>query len=319
MAILENNITGERINLRSHHVFGRRKAGTDTVLSSRDISQVHASIRWEGDSWSILDHSRNGTWIDGHRLNTNSVHLKKGNTIRFGGAEQSSWKIKELSAPATVLVPMQQDLPVIELTRFHVLPNDDNPEISIYASDSGQWICESEQGSVPLSDGDIVRHQDKIWRFNCAGVVDSTMEAVTPSYTSLNDIMFKFRVSLDEEHVFVEIQRDDRSIELGERAHHYMLLTLARKRLEDARTGADPDSHGWVELEDLAKMLGMEHSHLNIQIFRVRKQVAQAMPDLPHMPHVVERRVGSVRFGYANFEVFRGSKIECQLNRNIVV
>ena len=311
MAVLKNHKTGEKIILRSHHTFGRKKAGTDTFLESKDVSQIHASIRWEGSHWKILDHSRNGTWIDGVRLiKEQSLVLKAGNIIRFGGAEQSAWKVTDLGPPIPVLVPIQDNVPVIELERFHVLPDEENPEISIYISEKGQWVCENENGVVALNDGDLVHHHQKIWQFFSAGAVDTTLEAREESYYAIEKFNFNFEVSTDEEHVFLKIQQNSKSLDLGERAHHYLLLTLARQRLEDAKNKEDRSSQGWIDLEQLSQMLNLDPEHLNIQIFRARKQVSQALPETFHLPQVVERRVGSVRFGCPSFQIFRGSTLE---------
>ncbi len=315
MAVFENRVTSERVILRTHHTFGRRRTGTDTVLVSKDVSQIHASVRWEGAQWKIVDHSRNGTWLDGTRLvRGKTTPLAEGNVVRFGGAEQSSWKIVDLSPPANLLVSLESDEESIELKRFHVIPNEQNPEISLYLSEIGQWICESAKGVTRLHDGDIIRTQDKLWQFFTAGTIDSTptLEAGDLKHFAMERVHFDFHVSPDEEHVFLKILRNNEVIDLGERAHHYLLLILARQRLEDGNKGSDPDSIGWLELEQLCHMLGLEPSHLNIQIFRARKQVEQALPEVPYLPQVIERRVGSVRFGYPYFQIFRGSAIEGQ-------
>lgn len=97
---------------------------------------------------------------------------------------------------------------------------------------------------------------------------------------------------------------------MGERAHHYMLLTLARQRLKDAESGQDQETQGWIELDQLSDMLDLEASHLNIQIFRARKQINGALPKQLSLPPVIERRVGGVRFGYPDFQIIRGSDTE---------
>jgi hypothetical protein len=123
--------------------------------------------------------------------------------------------------------------------------------------------------------------------------------------------LFSFQVSLNEEHAFLKITLDAwREVDLGERVHHYSLLTLARRRLDDAERGLDPSSQGWVDLLDLAKMLGLEPAHLNIQIHRARKQIAGALPADTRLPAIVERRRGGVRLGALRFQIVRGSRLE---------
>lgn len=306
MAIMENLVTGQQIFLKSHHVFGRNRAKADTVLKNKDISQIHASIRWDGRDWILTGLGRNGTWIDDiHLIPGKTSRLKKGTVIRFGSAEESAWRLTDQQPPATILVPVKGGGPVIELNHFHALPDDRTPDISIYISHAGQWVCENEKGVVPLNNGDIVAYGREAWQFFCAESVDVTVER-----ECTKNIRFCFCVSHDEEHVSLKIAHGQNTIDLGERAHHYLLLTLARQRLKDAETGLDQETQGWIELDQLSDMLNLEASHLNIQIFRARKQVNGALPELSSLPPVVERRVGSLRFGYSDFQIMRGSGIE---------
>jgi hypothetical protein len=123
--------------------------------------------------------------------------------------------------------------------------------------------------------------------------------------------LFRFKVSLNEEHTWLHIVcNDGTEANLGERTHHYSLLTLARQRLGDAHRGLEQDSQGWVSIEELSKMLGLDTGHLNIQIFRARRQIANALPQTTHSLCVLERRRGEIRFGAVPFQIVRGSKLE---------
>jgi len=130
---------------------------------------------------------------------------------------------------------------------------------------------------------------------------------------TIDDILFSFQASLDEEHVEAIISQHDKEIKLQERVHHYLLLTLARQRLEDAKKGIDQDNQGWLDMGLLGKMLGLELNHINIQIFRARKQIADAMPEVFNLCQLVERRPGSIRFGLPYFKVFRGGTLEGEI------
>ncbi len=123
-----------------------------------------------------------------------------------------------------------------------------------------------------------------------------------------------FHVSLDEEHVCLKIHDTRHVLDLGERSHHYALLILARMRLVDAQRQLDGHLQGWVDLDRLAKMLGLEPAHLNIQIFRMRKQLAEAQPAGAPVLEVIERRRGSLRFGDLPFHITRGSKFEADFD-----
>ncbi len=292
-------------------MFGRNSEKADTELQNKDISQIHATIRWDGCVWILNDLSRNGIWIDGIRIVPGkNTGIKEGNIIRFSSADQLSWKLIDPAPPATVLMPLQGNEEVIKLDRFHVLPDDSTPDRSIYISHNGEWVYENEHGVTPLNSGDIISHDQGRWQFFCAEPVE-----YTHSIKEEMKIRFLFRVSIDEEHVVVKITIGENTIDLGERVHHYMILTLARQRLNDAENGIDLDSQGWVDIDRLAEMLGMDSNHLNIQIFRVRKQVSKALSELLNLPQVIERRVGSLRFGFADFQIMRGSSVEGTLSQ----
>ncbi len=135
--------------------------------------------------------------------------------------------------------------------------------------------------------------------------------ATTAPALPRRDTLLSFYVSLNEEHAFLKIALDERrELDLGERVHHYSLLTLARRRLADAGAGMDPSSQGWIEMTELSRMLGIDASHLNIQLYRARNQLARAMPPGCRPPILVERRRGELRLAGLPFRIVRGSGLE---------
>lgn len=309
MATLHNPTLGRTIFLRSHHTFGRRQSSVDTWLQSPDVSQIHASIRWDGVHWVARDLSRNGTWIDDQHLTYGkSLALQEGMIIKFGEAAEAIWQVADLQPPKTVLLPMNSDQPAIELETFYSLPDEEHPDISLYVSERGQWICERPDGVTPLNDGDVISHGQQLWKFYCADAIDITPVHLERLCESEADITFRFDVSLDEEHIFLKLIRGSETFDLGERAHHYLLLTLARRRLDDMQNQIDSNEQGWIDLEELSSMLNLDPAHLNIQIHRARKQIARLNLRLSYLPQVVERRVGSMRFGSPRFTIVRGSE-----------
>ena len=126
----------------------------------------------------------------------------------------------------------------------------------------------------------------------------------------LENSLFEFNVSADEEHTFLNVDINQQSIDLGERVHHYLLLLLARKRQEDHAQGFDEDSQGWIEISDLQKMLGLDYCHLNILIFRARQQVKKQLRTALCQLDILERRVGSIRFAGKLCRIIRAGKLE---------
>jgi hypothetical protein len=88
------------------------------------------------------------------------------------------------------------------------------------------------------------------------------------------------------------------------RAHSYVLLTLARLRLEDqAKQELPPTSHGWVDQDHLVKLLATTRSRLALDVYRARIQFAEA--GLHDAAMIVERRTSSreLRIGVGNLTV----------------
>jgi hypothetical protein len=95
-----------------------------------------------------------------------------------------------------------------------------------------------------------------------------------------------------------------RRIDLEARAHHYVLLTLARRRLADqADPGLSPAEHGWLHQELLLDMLRTDASRLHIDIYRARRQLGQV--GVLGAMRLIERRPGTrmLRIGVARLDV----------------
>ena len=273
--------------------------------------------------WLVKDQSKNGTWLDGERMQPGKEYtLRLGAELRFGTVCEP-YTVADLSPPEAALLYIsgKKQWDYLSLQPIHALPDEANPEICIVLSDTGQWFCETECDAQPLRDGDIIRAQSNCWRFMATGMIEQTADAQDGRVLRLpiNSIRFHFRVSMNEEHTFLNLEVENELIDLGERAHHYLLLTLARRRLADINRDIDEAEQGWLDIEELSKMLGLEHSHTNIQIFRARKQISDALINVWPLPQVIERRKGEVRFVFSNFTIVRGSEHEgglCLADRN---
>ena len=123
---------------------------------------------------------------------------------------------------------------------------------------------------------------------------------------------FVFDLSLDEESTQLCLQHDQQKIDLGVRSHHYLLLQLARHRAEDIERDLDSHSQGWVYASQLAAELGMDNTHMNIHIFRARKQLADALPHAQMQTCLLERRGGKLRFGCDKFKIYKGGNVISQ-------
>ena len=87
---LERPDTGEQIWLKQEKtVFGRDRTVSDIAITGFDgVSRQHGAVLNRDDQYYLVDMgSRNGTFVDGHRLAKHEkVLLVDGQTIRFGNA-----------------------------------------------------------------------------------------------------------------------------------------------------------------------------------------------------------------------------------------
>lgn len=281
----------------------------DTLLANRDASRLHASVQWTGERWEVRDHSRNGTLMDGTRIPAGkAVPLAAGTMLAFGRGDAAAWRVEDVARPSAQLWPLDGGEP-IALARSNLLPEGPAAELSIFLSSPGRWVCASAQRTHDLEDGDEVRFSGKAWCFFSGADSTSTLEGAAGILPTQPPFLH-FSISLDEEHTRLRLSHAGCALDLGERSHHYALLTLARLRLADAGRGIDAEAQGWVEQDRLAKMLGLDPAHLNIQIFRLRKQIVLALPREVPPPELVERRRGQLRLRDLGFRIMRGSCLQ---------
>lgn len=289
--------TGEVIKVLPQHIFGRNPVSANTLLNSPDISRIHATITWDGECWHLFDSSTNGTYVRGKRLRRGEgLCLRESDKLHFANNKEDIWQLLDCDAPTSLLIPETPDCPTIELKSIAVLPTEDNPEITLYLSPLGQWLCESQSGIRVLNSGDWVDTADCAWRFIEAMPCITTQALPKQPRLSRETMEVHFAVSQNEEHVAAQLQLSEHKFDLGERTHHYLLLMLARKRLDDTRIGIADTERGWMEKEQLGQQLGMSENHINIQVYRFRKQLLKALPATTLLPQLIERRNGELRF-----------------------
>lgn len=306
MATIRNTKTGDEINLLVQHTFGRHSS-CQVILSHPKASRNHATITWDGECWVIVDTSSNGTFVNNNRLQHKIERpLAIGDKVTFAMMDNDTWHIENLNPPQSLLMPETPGTQLIVLDNLAVLPDENTPTVTLYRSSTGDWICESPQGVSTLVNGDKVALDEHIWRFieatGCAKTLDSS-DAVP---IDDSQIAVKFKVSQNEEHVELELSIANQNFNLGERTHHYLLLTLARQQAEDKKSGFSDGECGWIERSQLMKMLDMSEYHLNTQIYRLRKQLMQTLPNNNLVPTVIQRRKGQIRLGLRNFVIEGG-------------
>ena len=306
MAQLVNQTTQQVVFLLSLHLIGRHAASCHTVIDNPKASRIHASVSFNGSHWLIQDNSTNGTFINGKRIDGHAnVKLALGDEIFFSTAEAGLWKVVDLSAPKNMLQALSEQCETILLDRLTVIPSEDDPQICLYLGADNRWICEQNEDMRILCDGDKVSLTDNIsWQFVEACGSDTTVK-LAPNIDGV-EINAEFVVSQSEEHVALCISCNGHRFDMGERSHHYLFLLLARQYLGDKGSGVVDSECGWIDRELLIKMLGMEEAHINMQVYRFRKQFSDLTKHMTNSPQLIERRKGQLRFVCKNIQIFGG-------------
>lgn len=243
-------------------------------LDDPHISAEHATLTWTGGYWEIKDlGSRNGTFVDGVRLNPGTnVKCGAGSRVAFGDPEQP-WEMADDEAPGAMVI--REDTGEIREAEADllVLPSDENPEVSIYRNGTGQWVKETTDGQVaPIRDLANVMTSEATFRVELPPANED--RSLLELRLAVETLGLRFAVPRNEQQVEITLLHHRREIPLEPREHAYVLLTLARARLEDE--GLPADQRGWRDRELLERKLAVDSQALNVAIHRARHQLSQA-------------------------------------------
>ncbi|WP_346837479.1 FHA domain-containing protein [Microbulbifer sp. SAOS-129_SWC] len=316
MASLQHPDREQPVYLMAHHTVGRRQDRVDTRITSSEISGIHAAIQWTGTHWNIRDLSRNGTWLNNQQMvPAKNYQLQQGDHIAFGRATNPAWVVENLDAPENLLIDLETGEAQL-LEQYHLLPDEREPLASLHYSPlTGQWLYEITGNSNGTHNATIVKHGDRVdcgvhsWRLFLADNQGATRE-LSLKQLSITQFDLRFSVSHHEEHVQLQLRQGEIKQALPARIHNYLLLYLARARVNDMQRGVDADSQGWVSIQLATRELGITVNHLNTQIFRARKQIGESLPDAIDTSDLVERRSWEIRLGCNRFEIYKGSQLE---------
>lgn len=305
MGLLRSVSTGNRCLLESEHLVGRSPlAGLQ--LPNSYVSGQHAVIRWTEKGWELRDlGSRNGTSVDSTPVATGQVApLRRGSIICFGQVEQS-WELVDDGPPEPMVVAVDGgSQPIVAEQGVLPLPSPEQPLATLLRQADGVWAIEAEDNTLPLVSGQVFEVAGTRWRFSSPGVVGGTSSVDGASRSAAAGVdQLEFGVSTDEEHVELVLSSGGSRIDLGSRAHNYLLLLLARQRLADQEAGIPEPACGWVYRDDLLTALKIDRERLNIDIFRIRRQFAAA--GYPDAATVIERRPSSqqLRIGFSKLTI----------------
>jgi len=280
-----------------------RSANATIRLDDPRVSGEHARLSWTGRHWEIRDlGSRNGTWVDGKRLEPGQqAKLYEG--IKLGFADPGcSWVLIDASGPSACARNLVDGSLHSSADGLLALPPGDEPVLVVYEDVDGRWIGEHDGDPGAVEDGRVVVVDGVSWRLHLPTQDDLTID-VMDSALRLDQVTLSFAVSSDEEDVHMAVVHPRGREVLKPRVHHYMLLVLARQRVEDADNGVERGEQGWIYGDDLSRMLRLEDVRLNVQIFRARKELAEL--GVQGAAGLIERRKGSkkLRIGVSELSV----------------
>jgi hypothetical protein len=313
MAVLTCKDSGKSIYLRDFHRFGRLAHSVDTLLNYPEITRIHAVIEWVEPHWYIRDLSKNGVWLNGRKLEKHSKsQLALNDKISFSELNKVTYQLTSIEPPKDLLLPVANDsLNAIVLERYHFLPNNHDPVIIVYFDPHNyMWCYEStdDHQVSPLEEGQTLAIDGQQWQLFKAEMT-SQENTIDLSPISTNDLEFIFSLSLDEEQTELKVKHNDGLQDFDVRSHHYLTVLLARYKLADIKNKFAPEVQGWVQVKKLARDLGINECHVNIQIHRARKQFIESFNNMS-ADTLIERKRGKVRFGGEHYVIYKGQACE---------
>lgn len=290
------------------HLFGRDTARVTTSLQGSSVSRIHAAINWQDGYWFFNDYSKNGTIVNGKLVQKSGLKVSSGDTFKFGPDETNHWQITDDSPPLSYLISSSNAIISLSANQKNSLPW---PGAFIkYQYDSGWWMQDRSQ-RVLLQAGEKISYSGESWTFIENEVISATID----DQVELSLAFFCFNLSADEEHINMSLTVRGVEMNLGERAHNYLCLSLARKRVEDMSLGYQKADQGWFNTEDLLRDLSRElqrevdEYYVNLQVHRVRKLLSETKPYGMLFSEILERRKNEIRFAHDAFVVVKEGKV----------
>ena len=77
-----------------------RRAGKTFCYSNPEVSNDHAEIMENNGNYTLIDHSTNGTLVNGNKVHNSSYPIKRGDMVLFAGREALNWSMIPEPKPA---------------------------------------------------------------------------------------------------------------------------------------------------------------------------------------------------------------------------
>jgi hypothetical protein len=305
--------------LNAYHCIGRSVTNVDTVINAPEISRTHAIIEWKNGQWLIRDLSKNGTWVNNKKLLKDLPHkLQVGDHVFFGQATAHAIAVQNLTQPQNMLLAVEQstepteELPII-LSDINILPSEKQAEVALfYVQSKNEWykeyLADSDGCAYPVANDELLHFANKSWQLKLNDIIENTNQ-LEKSKLKAHQIKYRFNLSLDEETTELTVVTTEEKLCLSSKVHHYLTLSLARHRSEDAKKGLDEYDQGWILPEVVAKELGCDITLFNTQVCRAKKQFRDMFNGACDGDELIERKGKKIRFAGSSYRIYKGNDL----------
>jgi len=323
MAIISNleNQNQMLSYLNAYHCIGRSTTNVDTIINSPEISRTHTIIEWTNEQWFIRDISSNGTWINNQKLIKDLPYkIKVGDTIFLAKAQKHGFMVKDIAPPQNMLLCGDED-PIV-LNDYNLLPSKQQPEIALfYVPSKDQWYKEfmddASGTAYSVANLDFLQFNNQNWQLKLNRLSENTVQLAKPKLLA-NQIKYRFNLSQDEENTELNISTNEKKFSLSSHTHHYLTLSLARHRDEDAKKGIEECNQGWRLPETLTKELGCDITLFNTHVCRAKKQFRETFAGACDGDELIERKGNKIRFAGSCYRIYQGNDLIVNRGQNKV-
>ena len=126
-----------------------RGSDNDIVVSDQQVSRFHVELLFSQSGWSLRSHGRNGTWIDGSRVD--SSHLSDRLIFQLGSSGPMFQFLAAAAAANTSATLDNMDPHEFDFLRIDERQKNDEVQ-EIVESDSFRRLCEEAERLRSMED-----------------------------------------------------------------------------------------------------------------------------------------------------------------------
>ncbi|MCX4240832.1 FHA domain-containing protein [Paraliomyxa miuraensis] len=284
---LEHKLDQRVHPLTAETVVGRSRRA-DLRLAEDFVSSLHAALVWQGRHWEVKDlGSHNGTAVNGRLVPAGTRRrLEEGDELTFGQSA-STWTLRDGGGPEA-LAQAEDRAAIVGADGLLVLPGPDDPEATVFITSVGRWRLETASESRDVADHEVVPAGGVQWRLRLPSIPGTTRSTAGTRALSLDEVELSLMPGA-EDQTLVAVKSTSEAFSFVVGAGSAVLRALVQARLGG--------HEGWVDRDELVDRLSINDNHLNVDVYRIRRQFADA--GFIDAARVIERRKGRLRLGTA--------------------